>query len=95
MAVVDLAVPAAAAPSPEQRIVDAALRCICRWGVAKTALDDAAREAGCSRATVYRLFPGGKDGLMEAVARTEIARFFAAVADRLAAAATLEDSKTN
>ncbi|HEV7886378.1 MAG TPA: TetR/AcrR family transcriptional regulator [Acidimicrobiales bacterium] len=77
--------------TPERRIVDAALRCICRWGVAKTALDDVAREAGCSRATVYRLFPGGKDGLMETVARTEIERFFAALADRLDTAATLED----
>ena len=41
--------------------IDAALRCIARWGVAKTTLDDVAREAGCSRATVYRVFPGGKD----------------------------------
>ncbi|MDQ3757030.1 MAG: TetR/AcrR family transcriptional regulator, partial [Actinomycetota bacterium] len=72
-------------PSPatrgvsEQRVREAALRCIARWGMAKTTLDDVAREAGISRATVYRLFPGGKDGLMEAVARAEIACFFAGV----------------
>ena len=77
--------------SQEERVVDAALRCVTRWGVAKTTLDDVAREAGCSRATVYRLFPGGKDGLMVAVAQTEIARFFTAVADSMAATTTLED----
>jgi AcrR family transcriptional regulator len=72
-------------------IVDAALRCIARWGVAKTTLDDVAREARCSRATVYRAFPGGKEGLLEAVHRTELHRFFVRVAHRLEAAETLED----
>ena len=36
--------------------------CIARWGTAKTTLDDIAREAGCSRATIYRLFPGRQAG---------------------------------
>jgi len=84
-----------AAPAPqktqEDRILDAALVCIARWGLAKTGLDDVAREAGVSRATVYRAFPGGKDALVEAVARSELARFFAAVDRRLAAASSLED----
>jgi AcrR family transcriptional regulator len=75
----------------EARIVEATLRCIARWGMGKTTLDDIARESGYSRATVYRIFPGGKDGLVETVARVEIARFFSAVADRLAAATSLED----
>jgi AcrR family transcriptional regulator len=75
----------------EERILDATLVCIARWGLAKTSLDDVAREAGVSRATVYRAFPGGKEAVIEAVARTELARFFAAVDARLAAAATLED----
>ncbi|MBV9252708.1 MAG: helix-turn-helix transcriptional regulator, partial [Actinobacteria bacterium] len=57
-----------ARPALDQRILDATLRCIGRWGVAKTTLEDVAREAGCSRATVYRAVPGGKDGLIEAVA---------------------------
>jgi len=74
----------------ELRLVDAALRCIARWGVAKTTLDDIAREAGCSRATVYRLVPGGKDGLLDLVTRVEVERFFAGLADRLAAAPDLE-----
>ncbi|MEA3056687.1 MAG: hypothetical protein QOD30_2119 [Actinomycetota bacterium] len=57
-------------------VVDAALACFGRWGTTKTTLDDIAREAGCSRATVYRLFPGGKDVVIEAVAGRELARFF-------------------
>lgn len=83
--------PAAPPGSQEERILDAALVCIARWGLAKTGLDDVAREAGVSRATVYRAFPGGKDALAEAVARSELARFFAAVEGRLAASSTLED----
>ena len=75
----------------ERRIVDAALRCIGRWGVAKTTLDDVAREAGCSRATVYRAFPGGKDGLLDAVTRTELHRFFDRLGATLAEAVDLED----
>lgn len=82
-------------PSPrslqELRVVDAAVRCIARWGVAKTTLDDVAREAGWSRATVYRLFPGGKDAVLETVAEVELERLFAALDDRLAAAKDLED----
>jgi AcrR family transcriptional regulator len=75
----------------EERIIDAALSCIARWGVAKTTLDDVAREASCSRATVYRVFPGGKEALLEAVGRREMARFFEAVTGRLQAADSLED----
>src|SRR2546423_4480675 len=77
--------------SPEERVVDAALRCIARWGVAKTTLDDVAREAGCSRATVYRLFPGGKDGLIDTVVHLEVKRCLEALAAELAAATDLED----
>jgi AcrR family transcriptional regulator len=80
-----------AAGSQDERILDAALVCIARWGLAKTGLDDVAREAGVSRATVYRAFPGGKDAVVEAVAGAELARFFAAVDSRLRAAASLED----
>ena len=75
----------------EERIVDAALRCVARWGVAKTSLDDVAREAGYSRATVYRFFPGGKDGLLEAIATAEIGRAFSTIGARLEHATSLED----
>jgi AcrR family transcriptional regulator len=73
------------------RIVDGALRCFARQGIAKTTLDDVAREAGCSRATVYRVFPGGKDSVLAAVFDTELARFYSALAVRLGDADNLED----
>lgn len=76
----------------EERVVEAALRCIARWGVAKTTLDDVAREAGISRASVYRVFPGGKDGLMATVAQVEVGRFFAGVTACMADADMLEDT---
>ena len=78
-------------PGVEQRVVDAALRCIGRWGVTKTTLDDVAREAGCSRATVYRAFPGGKDAVVAAVVASEIARFVAGLHAELDAADGFED----
>jgi AcrR family transcriptional regulator len=76
-------------PTLEARILDAALACVARWGVAKTTLDDVAREAGCSRATVYRVVQGGKDGLMLAVCERELVRFFAHLGERLDAEPTL------
>src|SRR5262245_57573272 len=87
MAVIDLS----AEISHEERLADAALRCIARWGVAKTSLDDVAREAGCSRATVYRVFPGGKDALLGAVGRREIDRFFVGLQVAIAGIDDLED----
>jgi AcrR family transcriptional regulator len=75
----------------EQRVIDAALRCVARWGIGKTTLDDVAREASCSRATIYRLFPGGKDALLDAIARSELDRFFTGLAQRFDEATTLED----
>lgn len=74
------------------RIIAAALRCIARWGLAKTTVEDIAREAGCSRATLYRTFPGGKDAVLDAVADAELGRIEAAVAAAIAGAADLEDA---
>ena len=76
---------------PIERIVDATLRCVARWGIAKTTVDDVAREAGVGRATLYRLFPGGRDALLDTVVLTETARFFDRLDARVAAVDTLED----
>src|SRR6476646_3682037 len=75
----------------EERVIDSALRCVARWGIGKTTLDDVAREASCSRATIYRLFPGGKDALLDAITRSELDRFFTGLAQRFDEAADLED----
>jgi AcrR family transcriptional regulator len=64
---------------PQTRVVAAALRCVAKWGINKTTLEDVAREAGLSRATVYRVAPGGKDSLFELVAAAELNRFFLAL----------------
>jgi len=77
--------------STRVRIVDATLRCLARQGVGKTTLDDIAREANFSRATLYRTFPGGKEGILEAVVDTEVARLFSSLGVVLGEAADLED----
>jgi AcrR family transcriptional regulator len=73
-------------------VLDAAVRCVARWGLTKTTLDDVAKEAGCSRATVYRAFPGGKEALFEAVGTRELDALFSAVAAAVEATDDLEDA---
>lgn len=93
MAAIDLRDRSDGPATPATRIVDAALRCIARWGLAKTTVEDVAREAGCSRATLYRTFPGGKDAVFDAVADAELRRIEAAVATAVAVAGDdLEDA---
>ncbi len=56
--------------SPQaSRVLDAALTCVGRVGLAKTTLDDVAREAGCARATVYRCFANKQQLLVALVGR--------------------------
>ena len=76
----------------DERIVGGALRCVARWGLAKTTVEDVAREAGCSRATLYRAFPGGKDAVFAAVAEVEHGRLEQAVASAVTAADDVEDA---
>jgi AcrR family transcriptional regulator len=77
--------------STRVRIVDATLSCLGRQGLAKTTVDDIARQAGFSRATLYRTFPGGKDAVVEAVVETEVARLFSSLAVVMGEATDLED----
>jgi AcrR family transcriptional regulator len=76
---------------PVQRVLDAAIRCVSRWGMAKTSVEDIAREAGISRATLYRLFPGGRDVLFEQAGEAELARIFGLLARDLRAAPDLRE----
>lgn len=75
----------------EERIRAAALVCIARTGITRTTVDDVVREADVSRATIYRAFPGGKDTLVEAVLGREVHRFFAELAQALAACRGAEE----
>jgi AcrR family transcriptional regulator len=69
------------------RVLDAALTCIGRVGLAKTTLDDVAREAGCARATVYRCFPN-KQHLLSVL----VAREAAALGDRVVGASASSET---
>ena len=73
------------------RILDGALRALGRYGLAKLTLDDVAREAGCSRATLYRYFPG-KSALLQAVLQSETARLTAGLEAALAEVTTLGEA---
>ena len=77
--------------STRVRIVDATLACLSRQGVGKTTVDDIAREAKFSRATLYRTFPGGKDEILRAVVETEVARLYSSLAVAMGEAADLEE----
>ena len=66
-------------PSVRERLLEAAYRCVARFGISKTTVDDIAREAAMSRASVYRQFPGGKDAIMREVVSWEAARFLTAI----------------
>jgi len=75
----------------ETRILDAAKQCCERWGIAKVGVDDIAAAAGVSRATLYRLFPGGRDIVFDALRVRELEEFFTRLTDGLIGADTLED----
>jgi len=81
-------------PTPQaERLLDAALACIARVGLAKTTLDDVAREAGCARATLYRSF-SNKTRLLTALVAREAQRLGDAVVIASATAETLTDATT-
>jgi AcrR family transcriptional regulator len=75
---------------PRARILEATYECVSRQGIGGTSIEDAARGAGVSRATVYRHFPGGREELMSAVIQWETERFFARLAAEIAAAPDTE-----
>jgi len=73
------------------RILEATYACVARWGLSKTTVEDAAREAGLSRATVYRYFPGGRDELVAAVVSWQYVEFFTRLYEEVLDAASLEE----
>lgn len=81
-------------PEVTERILDGALVLVARWGVGKTSLADVAKEAGCSRATVYRAFPGGKQHLFQALGLRELEAYVEAILDAIDTADDLADALT-
>lgn len=75
-----------AEPALRERVLEGAYECVARYGIAKTTIEDVVKESGVSRATVYRVFPGGKDQLLRAAVGWEMARFFGRLADAVAGA---------
>jgi AcrR family transcriptional regulator len=76
---------------PSLRVLGATITCLGRWGLGKTTLDDIAREAGVSRATVYRLFPGGKETVVREAIAHELRTFEQHLAAELDGLTDLED----
>ena len=72
------------------RLHEATLLCAGRAAFRFT-VEDVAREAGVSRATVYRAFPGGKDQLIADSVTWEVGRFFARLQAAVQAASGLEE----
>ena len=78
-------------PDPRERILEATYACVARWGLSKTSIEDVTKEAGLSRSTVYRYFPGGRDELISATVGWEYDRFFARLYDEVKDADSLEE----
>lgn len=76
---------------PRQRILESTYACVARFGLSKTTVEDAARAAGVSRATVYRHFPGGRDELIAAVVHWQYLEFFFRLYDEVHGAESLEE----
>ena len=77
-------------PDVRERLLQATYACVARWGLAKTTIEDAAREAGVSRATVYRYFPGGRDELISATVSWATRQFFVRLFEHVQDAGSLE-----
>src|SRR3954464_1476740 len=75
-----------AAPDPltvRDRVLAATYRCVVRFGLGKTTIEDVVKESGLSRATIYRQFPGGRDEVLLETVGWELANCFNALADHV------------
>ena len=77
--------------SLHDRILEATYRCVERFGMAKTTIDDIAKESGASRATIYRQFAGGRDELLLETVGWELSNYFNRLADQVRDAPTLAE----
>lgn len=72
-------------------MLEAVQTCVERWGIDKVTADDIAKESGVSRATLYRMYPGGKDVIYEALRVYELDHLFGVLLANIGGARNLED----
>jgi len=77
-------------PDTRTRIVDAAIACVNRWGLAKVTLNDIALEAGVTRPTVYSYFES-RDEIVRYVLLYVGQQFVIELLDHLAKFSTPEE----
>ncbi|HEX3704988.1 MAG TPA: TetR/AcrR family transcriptional regulator [Mycobacteriales bacterium] len=75
-----------------ERVVHAAERCFAQYGVGKTTIEDVARLAGTSRASVYRYFPGGRDEIILAALLASAREFLPQIPARLRSTRSVGDA---
>lgn len=75
-----------------ERVIRAAEGCFAQYGVAKTTVEDVARVAGTSRASVYRYFPGGRDEIILAALLASAHEFLPQIPARLRSARSVGDA---
>jgi len=75
----------------EATVVAAARTCMQRLGRSRVTMDDVCVEAGISRATLYRLFPGGREVLFGAVRESSLHEFFDGIRSEVDGADSLEE----
>jgi len=83
--------PIASTPEVTAKVVEGALRAVARFGLTKLTVDDVAREAGISRATLYRYFPG-RSAVLAAVVRSETERLQRGLDEALGETTTLAEA---
>ena len=77
--------------SLHDRILAATFRCVERFGMGKTTIDDIVKESGVSRATIYRQFAGGRDELLRETVAWELTNYFNRLADQVRDAPSLDE----
>lgn len=77
--------------SLHDRLLAATYRCVERFGLGKTTIDDIVKESGVSRATIYRQFAGGRDELLLETVAWELANYFNRLADEVRDAPNLAE----
>ena len=70
--------------SSRDQALEATLTCIANGGMKGFTVEDVARQAGLSRATIYRYFPGGREQLVTETVTWEVGRFFVRLAEAIA-----------